>query len=152
MRLSSIALLSVVAFAPTVVCAAEPLAFPGYTWGSIVGVPYTTPGVPDRHNVTLDTKVEQGVDWARFNNGRSTVNTFIDLRVNADTLQQPWNNYIRTGVGAKVRTTVGENGVVNVGVRLFEQTHWATGNSGVGVELYVDWWTNWDLRKRSNPE
>ncbi len=144
-RLAVLALIGVFALGLHALPAfAEPLAMPGYTWGSATYIPFGSPGLTDRGNAILDMKVEQGIDWFRFNHERTTFNTFVDMRFNLDSAGDKWNNYVSPGVGVKLRTVIG-NTAVDVGVRAFEQAYWRGGHSGVGGMVFVTWWSNWDL-------
>ncbi len=130
----------------SVVASAEPLGYPGYTWGSVM---YPSDVASERGNLVFDGKIEQGIDWIKF--GQSyTLNTFVDLRYTLDTKGYPWNNRITPGIGAKISRVFSELGIVDFGVKLVHENCWKEkeNRNSTGVQAFLEWYFDWNLKKK----
>lgn len=124
----------------------RPLGYPGYTWGSIT-TPSSVVGGVEEHNVVLQGKIEQGVDWFKF--GKNvTVNTFVDLGYSVDNKNVPWNNKVAPGIGVKLKHET-SFAHLEYGVRYGYERRWEdpVNRSGNGVQVFINWYTDWNLRK-----
>lgn len=128
----------------------NPIALPGYTWGTMMWPNSVVKGVEDS-NFLFQGKVEQGADWFKFGDRKEfTVNTFVNATYSADSAGLPWNSYVKPAIGAKIRWD-GDWGVAAAGVQYLYQRNWNVPNgspdSGSGVQLFVEWYSNWNLKK-----
>lgn len=135
----------------------EPIALPGYTWGSLQYPGTVVRNVPDNDALLFSGRTEQGADWFKFGSSKEfTFNTFLAVNYSADTAQLPWNNYLRPQIGMKVRHAWTNGGMGELGVAYAYEKRYNTNYNGIqtpqdgaGVMVYYNFYTNWDL-KRSN--
>ena len=129
----------------------NPIALPGYTWGSIMYPNSVISGRPDNVSGVFQGKVEQGADWFKFGDRKQfTLNTYVNVNYTADTYGLPWNNNVKPAIGTKIRMD-GDWGVADLGVQYVYEYDWkqpsGVKNSGNGVQVYVDWYSGWNLKK-----
>ena len=122
--------------------AAEPLGYPGYTWGDIS---YPSNVAAEKENLLFDGKIEQGIDWMALDSKKEYIlNTFVDFRYTY-TKKYPWNNQI--GIGMKVRRIFPKAGIADIGVKLVHENRWKEDLSASGVQVFFNWYFDWDLKK-----
>lgn len=127
----------------------NPIALPGSTWGSITYPGSVLNGSPEENDVIFQGNVEQGADWFKFGDRKQfTFNTFVSMPFTVDSDGLPWNNKIQPGVGMKVRHNWGDSGVTDIGVRALYESRWKDNQSGWGYQLFVNYYTNWDLKRK----
>jgi hypothetical protein len=126
---------------------AEPIGYPGSTWGSLI-YPSGLVG-EEKDNTLLSGRVEQGIDWFRFGDGdKWKFNTYAAVGYSVDNKGLSYNNKLTPGVGAKVSRTF-DGGLLDLGVQLTHERRWkdTISRSNSGVQAYASWWFGWDAKK-----
>ena len=134
--------------AALLVCAAvhaEPISYPGSTWGSI-----TFPSglsKPENHDALLTGRIEQGAVWFNFGEDkRWRLNTYMAVSYSVDNAGLGYNNKYAPVAGVKVQRTF-DAGVIDIGLQLAHERRFKDGVSSTGPQAYVNWWFGWDLKK-----
>lgn len=132
------------ALAAGVACA-EPISYPGTTWGSIS---YPSGLVaPENHDVLLAGRIEQGAIWFRFGERSEwSLNTYAAINYSADNKGLPYNNKLTPLVGVKITRRL-DGGLLDLGVQLAHERRFKDHQSNTGVQAYAGWWFGWDLKK-----
>ena len=130
--------------AAAVSVSAEPLEYPGNVWG-VVTFPSSTVGA-ERNNVLAQGRIEQGIVWFRFADGKWKLNTYAALGYSLDTEGINYNNKAVPALGVKA-TREFEQGVVDLGVQAIQENRWKDGVHSSGVQAYASWWFGWNLKK-----
>lgn len=136
-------IVAALALAWVAVAAAEPIAYPGSTWG-VVTFPSATTGA-EKDNTVLQGKIEQGIDWFRFEDNWK-FNTYVSAGYSVDNNGISYNNKFVPAVGAKV-TREFSNGVADFGVQFINERRWKDDVNSSGVQAYASWWFGWNLKK-----
>lgn len=123
---------------------AEPIEYPGSTWGVVMG-PASTTGA-EKNNVLAQGKIEQGIVWFRFADGQWKLNTYASLSYSLDTEGINYNNKAVPAVGVKA-TREFSSGVVDVGVQAINERRWKDNVNSSGVQAYASYWFGWNLKK-----
>lgn len=131
-------------FAVTASAGAEPLEYPGSVWG-VVNFPSATTGA-ERNNVLAQGRVEQGIVWFRFADGKWKLNTYAALSYSLDSEGMSYNNKTVPAVGVKV-TREFDQGVVDLGIQAVQENRWKDDVHSSGVQAYASWWFGWNLKK-----
>lgn len=126
----------------------KPLSYPGSNWSNLT---YNSDIVrPEGQgvNTLLQGNLEQGVVWANLGNGWR-FNTYAAIGYSVDNIGLPWNNKVTPTLGLKFQHPW-ERGNWDVGAQVVYQNNFrgvpsGTDNSGTGVQVYVQYWTGWDL-------
>lgn len=116
-----------------------PLAMPGVSWGEV-----RYPGsqvAAESHDLILEGKVEQGIDWADIA-GWGVLNTYIELDYLADSKRYDWNNAIKMGLGAKLKTQIGKN-LLQVGAKFVQDRRRVTDRTDETFLIFVNWSSGW---------
>lgn len=116
-----------------------PLAMPGVAWGEV-----RYPGsqvAAESHDLILEGKVEQGIDWTHIT-GWGVLNTYLELDYIADSKRYDWNNAIKMGLGAKLKTRVGKS-LLQVGAKLVQDRKWVTDRTDETFLIFVNWSSGW---------
>jgi hypothetical protein len=132
---------------------AEPIGYPGSTWGVLIFPTSITPETKDgkevTDNVLLQGKVEQGIDWFRFGDDKWKLNTFASFNYTIDNAGLTYNNKLVPAVGVKVVRAF-KDGVLDLGIQgVYEQRlRPAAGEkkNATGVQVYASWWFGWNLK------
>lgn len=130
--------------AATAFVSAEPLEYPGNVWG-VATFPSATVGA-ERNNVLAQGRIEQGIVWFRFADGKWKLNTYAALGYSLDSEGISYNNKAVPAVGVKV-TREFEQGVVDLGVQAVQENRWKDNVHSSGVQAYASWWFGWNLKK-----
>lgn len=121
----------------------RPLGFPGLTWGEV-----RYPGSQDPVEIDdtiFEGYVEQGVDWANW--GRwGTLNSYVNLDLNADTEKLEWNNSITYGAGVKLKKVFGSNLLLQFGIEAARERRWVSDRTEDVIFVYLNWSSWWDPR------
>ncbi len=126
----------------------NPIALPGSTWGSITWPGSVLDNSPEKNDVIFQGNVEQGADWFKFGDSKQfTFNTFVSMPFTVDTDGLPWNNKVQPGIGMKIRHSWGDSGTTDFGVRALYESRWKDNQDGWGVQLFVNYYTNWNLKR-----
>lgn len=128
---------------------ADPIAYPGYTWGSLSYTPSGIDQVED-NNIMFQGVLNQGIDWMKINDNW-TFNTYAQVSVNTDRNGLDYNNKIVPSVGAKLSKGY-ENGVVDFGVEMFHEQRFgdlykSTNRTDTGIKVYANYWFGWDAKR-----
>lgn len=143
------------ALSVTATATAEPLGYPGSTWGVLTFPSSVINGTPEDDNWLYQGRVVQGVDWFKFGSEEDWLfNTYGAFGFSVDRNQLDYNNKLVPAVGAKVSRYF-DNGVVDFGVEGVYERHFgdvepaATNpdRDGFGVQAYVSYWFGWNLKK-----
>ena len=86
-------------------------------------------------------KVEQGIDWTDIA-GLGVLNTYIELDYIADSKRYDWNNAIKLGLGAKLKTRIGKN-LLQVGAKFVQDRRWVTDRTDETFLIFVNWSSGW---------
>jgi hypothetical protein len=123
---------------------AQPLAYPGSTWGQVI---YPSGlSLEERENTLLSGRVEQGVDWFRFGNEQWKFNTYAAVGYSTDTKGLPYNNKVTPALGFKISRSF-ETGVLDLGLQAVHERRWKANTSDSGLQVYASWWFGWDARR-----
>jgi len=133
----------------------EPIALPGYTWGSAQYPASVIKGIPEHNDGLFSGRTEQGADWFKFGERKEfTFNTFVGINYSVDTQGLPWNNYVKPQLGMQLRHDWANGGSGTLGVAYQWEDRWKNEYNGVsapshgnGVVVYYNFYTNWDLKK-----
>lgn len=130
---------------------AQPIAYPGSTWG-VIQYPAGL-SQEEKENTLLAGRIEQGADWFRFGDDKWKFNTYAALGYSVDNKGLPYNNKLTPALGAKVSRTF-ESGVLDLGVQAIYERRWKDNLSGSnsGVQAYASWWFGWDARRMMGPK
>ena len=125
---------------------AEPLAYPGSTWGALL---YPA-GLSEleKTNTLLSGRVEQGIDWFRFADDSWKFNTYAALAYSVDNKGLGYNNKITPALGMKVSKNF-DRGVLDLGLQAIHERRWKEDVNNSGVQLYASWWFGWDAKTRT---
>lgn len=127
-----------------------PIGYPGSTWGVLTLNPGVR-GAEEKHNVLLQGKVEQGIDWFAFGTDKNwRFNTYVSMGYTADKNGLAYNNKVVPAIGAKVSRRY-ESGVLDLGLQAVQETQFRGVPSGgrrtdTGVQLYASYWFGWNLK------
>ncbi len=127
---------------------AEPLGYPGNTWGTVVYTPSASNGDP---KLRAEGIVEQGIDWFRFGDDKWKLNTYAALEyvINSNDTQ------FTPVVGVKVNRRFSD-GSLDLGVRVKNANTFISPNgtdttSGlqrkVTTQIFATYWFDWNLKK-----
>ncbi len=129
----------------TALVSAEPLSYPGSTWGS-VSFPAGL-SRPENHDLLLTGRIEQGAVWMNFGqDNRWRLNTYAALTYSVDNAGLGYYNKYAPAVGVKVQRTF-DDGVLDVGVQLAQEHRFKDNAKATGAQAFVNWWFGWDLKK-----
>lgn len=128
--------------------ASAQLAYPGSNWSNLTYNPSPIKG-PEDNNVLLQGNLEQGIVWA--NVGGWNVNTYGAIGYSADRNGLAYNNKIVPTLGLKFQRPW-DKGNLDVGIQVVHQYNFTgvpdgQSKSGTGVQVYVQYWTGWDLKR-----
>lgn len=127
----------------------SPVGLPYQTWGEVT---YTEGDKRVESGFKYDTRVEQGVEVARFGAGnRFAVVPFAALRLTvSDNSAHTWNNRFAQELGVKVKYDVpvrdGHWGQVAVGIKA-ENTMYFSGDSALGGQVFIQYGFGGDWKK-----
>jgi hypothetical protein len=144
--------LALVAFAGFAVAqdGLKPLSYPGSNWSNLTYNSNPIRNDGERVNTTLQGNIEQGIVWAQFSNGWR-LNTYAAMGYSVDNLGLPWDNKVTPTLGVKFQRPW-SNGIWDIGAQVVHQHNFRNippgqPSSGTGAQLYVQYWTGWDLKK-----
>jgi hypothetical protein len=124
---------------------AEPIAYPGSTWGQLV-YPAGLVG-EEKTDALLSGRVEQGVDWFRFGEDKWKFNTYAALGYSVDNKGLSYYNKLTPALGLKVSRSF-DGGSLDLGVQVIHERRWKdSDSSNSGVQAYANWWFGWDAKK-----
>jgi hypothetical protein len=129
--------------------ASAQIAAPGSSWSTLTYNPSPISGL-EKNNVLLQGNIEQGLVWKQFDSGWR-LNTYGAVAYSRDRNSFAYNNRVTPALGVKFQKPF-DDGMVDVGLQLANQRTYrgATAgfpSSGTGIQLYVQYWTGWDLKK-----
>ena len=129
----------------------KPIGYPGSNWSVLTVNPGVIKNSAEEHNVLLQGKLEQGVDWLRFGADKNwRLNTYAALGYSVDKNAIAYNNKLSPAIGVKVSRDF-DSGVVDLGIQAVHETHnrgVSSGpKSGTGVQAYASYWFGWNLKK-----
>lgn len=113
--------------------------FPGSTWGTFGNI------APVEHNNLVGTTYVQQGFVAKRSYGWALV-PFVEETISADRNRFDWNNFSRTGAGAKAVVTPG----VEFGVSYIREHRFESGLDAGGFAFFLKLWKGWDLRGYGN--
>lgn len=130
--------------------ASAQLAYPGSNWSNLTYNSNPVRVADENVNTLLQGNIEQGIVWAELDGGWR-VNTYAAMGYSVDTIGLPWNNKVTPTLGVKLQRPWAQ-GNWDVGVQVVYQNNFRgvpsdVSNSGTGVQLYVQYWTGWDLKR-----
>ncbi len=132
----------------TAFAASAQVSLPGSNWSELTVNPSVVRNTQEDGNVLLQGNIEQGAVWG--NVGQFKVNTFVGMNYSVDRNGLSYNNKLAPMVGVKLQHDI-PGGVLDVGVRVLYENHFrgvdSGPKSGVGAQLYVSYWTGWNLKK-----
>lgn len=141
MKMKSFAAMAFLAAA--VSAQAEPIAYPGSTWGAVV---FPSSGTTtEKDNTLFQGKVEQGIDWFRFADNWK-FNTYANVSYSLDNRGYDYNNKVVPAIGVKA-TREFSNGTFDVGAQLVHERRWKSDSEGDALQAYASWWFGWNLKK-----
>jgi hypothetical protein len=151
MKKSIISLLTIAAISGAAMAqeSLKPVSYPGSNWSNIT---FNSDPVADKAhtNTLLQGNVEQGIVWRTFDNGWR-LNTYAAMGYSVDNRGYSYNNKVTPTLGVKLQRPW-ENGIIDIGVQAVYQNTFrglpsGVSNSASSVQLYVQYWTGWDLKK-----
>lgn len=135
-----------------------PIAYPGSSWGAVVGPSTVLKLTPESGNVLYMGKITQGIDWFKFAGNTLTFDTYGSVTFSDDMNHLTYNDKIQAAFGARVDRHFAD-GILTVGVEGINEHHWGDGWSGLlnvpasdpsmngfGVQAYASYWFGWNLR------
>ena len=139
--------------------AAEPLGYPGSTWGQLTFPSSVIADTPEHGNWVYQGKITQGIDWVKFGSDKKwTLDTYASLGLSDDRNHLAYNDKVVPALGVRLDRSY-NNGIVTVGVEGVYEHHWGdvyngsqvVGSpvkmNGAGVQAYVSYWFGWNLKK-----
>lgn len=129
------------------VAQAEPLAYPGSTWGQLIYPAGLSE--EEKTNTLLSGRVEQGVDWFRFGDDKWKFNTYVAIGYSVDNKGLAYNNKITPALGMRA-TRVFTGGALDFGLQAIHERRWKDNQDNSGVQVYASWWFGWDAKRRGN--
>lgn len=133
--------------------AAEPLGYPGQTWGVLTFPAGVIDGSPEHDNWLYQGRVVQGVDWFKFGEDQNWVfDTYGAFGFSVDSKNLDYNNKIVPAAGMKL-SRFSDHGVIEAGVEAVYERHFGDDagggydRSGYGVQGYISYWFGWDAKK-----
>lgn len=128
---------------------AQVTSYPGSNWSDMTVNPGVIGNTPEENNVLLQGNVEQGAIVGHIGDFR--VNTFVGMNYSVDRNGLSYNNKLVPMAGIKLQRNFGDRGVMDMGLRVVHENHFRgvdTGpSSGTGAQMFVSYWTGWDLKK-----
>lgn len=123
---------------------------PGSAWASLTYNPSPIRGTPEDNNTLLQGRVEQGLIVGRVGDFR--VNTFGAINYSVDNNGLSYNNKVAPALGVKLQRDMGSNGIIEMGVQVIHQNNFrgvpaGSPSSGTGVQVFVNIWSGWDLKR-----
>lgn len=124
---------------------AQPLSYPGSTWGSLMFPSGLSK--PEDRDLLLTGRIEQGAVWFRFGEEeRWRLNTYAAFSYSVDNQGLGYYNKYAPAVGVKVQR-VFDDGLLDIGVQLAHERRFKDRVTSNGAQAYVNWWFGWDLKK-----
>lgn len=132
-------------FALAAAAHAEPLAYPGAMWGSVL-FPSGLSG-PENRDLLVTGRIEQGAVWLRFGEDNAwRLNTYAALSYSVDDKGLGYNNRYAPAIGVKVQRIFG-GGILDLGMQLARERRFKDNATSTGVQAYANWWLGWDLKR-----
>lgn len=151
-------ILAVLAFAITSTAHADPVGYPGSTWGVLTAPSGVIKDTPEDNNWLFQGKATQGVDWVKFGSTKAWVfDTYASVGYSMDRNRLSYNNKVVPAVGIKVVRNFSK-GVIEAGVEYEYEHHYGdiyngadkvgtpVGYKGYGAQAYVSYWFGWNLK------
>lgn len=116
--------------------------YPGATWGTLE---FEHSRLND-DNLVLDGWIEQGIHWATFNTTKLI--TYATIKYTVDTRKLDYNNTFGPGLGIALDTYTKQGISLRLGLEYVWEKRFRTDTDNPKVSLYLNWYTNWDLKKK----
>ena len=126
-----------------------PIGYPGSDWTSFTTNPSPIRGTPENNNYLLQGNIQQGIDWLKIGKSQWVFNTYAALGYSVDHNALYYDNKLTPALGLKFRRDY-TNSSVEVGVQAIHQDNFRGvtegANNGNGVQLFINYWTGWNLK------
>jgi hypothetical protein len=135
-----------------------PLAYPGSTYGAIIGPSTVLKLAPESRNWLYVGQITQGIDWFKFANNTLTFDTYGKVTFSDDNNHLTYNDKVQAAFGARIDRHFSD-GILTLGVETVDEHHWGDGwngqlqvpasdpsMNGFGVQAYVSYWFGWNLK------
>jgi hypothetical protein len=135
-----------------------PIAYPGSSYGAVIGPSAVLKLTPESNNVLYLAQIIQGVDWFRFAGNTLTFDTYGKVTFGDDMNHLTYNDKVAAAFGARVDRHFAD-GILTVGVEGVDEHHWGDGwngqlnlpasngsMNGFGVQAYASYWFGWNLK------